>query len=230
MRIQSLGQGEPLEEEMAMHSSILAWKIPGTEEAGGVTKSRTQLSTHALCVTAYFQKLWMVRAPTPHTRLRWSIGLAYRHSRRPLRCTGYVLTSPSFCRPHSLSCADHIRAQLFSAPGICFSDVGWLMKAHHLFTAGFLFHSLLSTLRLLPVGSHFYSSPWIMTPLLSLLFWLSCLSSPGTRTKLQLVRAKTDLTPTMPVNEYWCSPYNGEWYLSFKVLSPPSQAHALLCL
>ena len=32
MWVQSLGQEDPLEEEMAMHSSILAWKIPRTEE------------------------------------------------------------------------------------------------------------------------------------------------------------------------------------------------------
>ena len=30
----SLGQEEPLEKEMAIHSSILAWKIPWTEEPG----------------------------------------------------------------------------------------------------------------------------------------------------------------------------------------------------
>ena len=30
--VQSLGQGDPLEKEMATHSSILAWKIPWTEE------------------------------------------------------------------------------------------------------------------------------------------------------------------------------------------------------
>ena len=32
--VQSLGQEDPLEEEMATHSSILAWKIPWTEEPG----------------------------------------------------------------------------------------------------------------------------------------------------------------------------------------------------
>ena len=31
--VQSLGQKDPLEEEMATHSSILAWKIPWTKEA-----------------------------------------------------------------------------------------------------------------------------------------------------------------------------------------------------
>ena len=30
--VQSLGQEDPLEQEMAIHSSILAWKIPCTEE------------------------------------------------------------------------------------------------------------------------------------------------------------------------------------------------------
>ena len=34
-RVQSLGWEDPLEKEMATHSSILAWRIPWTEEAGG---------------------------------------------------------------------------------------------------------------------------------------------------------------------------------------------------
>ena len=32
--VQSLGQEDPLEKEMATHSSILAWRIPRTEEPG----------------------------------------------------------------------------------------------------------------------------------------------------------------------------------------------------
>ena len=36
MRVQSLGQEDPLEEEMATQSSILAWRIPGTGEPGGL--------------------------------------------------------------------------------------------------------------------------------------------------------------------------------------------------
>ena len=34
--VQSLGQEDPLEKEMATHSSILAWRIPGTGELGGL--------------------------------------------------------------------------------------------------------------------------------------------------------------------------------------------------
>ena len=34
--VPSLGREDPLEEEMATHSSILAWKAPWTEERGGL--------------------------------------------------------------------------------------------------------------------------------------------------------------------------------------------------
>ena len=45
-QVQSLGQEDPLEKEMTTHSSTLAWKIPWTEESGGlivhgVAKSQT---------------------------------------------------------------------------------------------------------------------------------------------------------------------------------------------
>ena len=36
MQIRSLGWEDPLEKEMATHTSILAWEIPWTEEAGGL--------------------------------------------------------------------------------------------------------------------------------------------------------------------------------------------------
>ena len=47
MWVQSLGGEDPLEEEMASHSSILAWKLSWTQEAGGLqsmgSQSRTRL-------------------------------------------------------------------------------------------------------------------------------------------------------------------------------------------
>ena len=46
MQVQSLGQEDPLEKEMATHSSILAWKIPQTEEPGGVQSMRSQRVGH----------------------------------------------------------------------------------------------------------------------------------------------------------------------------------------
>ena len=47
-RVPSLGQEEPLEEEMATHSSILAWEIPWTEEPGGLLSMRLQRVGHDL--------------------------------------------------------------------------------------------------------------------------------------------------------------------------------------
>ena len=64
MQVPSLGWEDPLEKSMATHSSLLAWRIPWTEEPGGlqstwVTKSQTQLkqlSTHTH--TMNLRKKW----------------------------------------------------------------------------------------------------------------------------------------------------------------------------
>ena len=40
--VQSLGGEDTLEKEMATHSSILAWKIPWTEEPGGLQSTGSQ--------------------------------------------------------------------------------------------------------------------------------------------------------------------------------------------
>ena len=41
-QVQSLGQEDPLEKGMATHSGILAWRIPGTEEPGGLHSKESQ--------------------------------------------------------------------------------------------------------------------------------------------------------------------------------------------
>ena len=46
MQIRSLGWKGPLEEKMATHSSILAWRIPGTEEPGGLQSMGLQRVKH----------------------------------------------------------------------------------------------------------------------------------------------------------------------------------------
>ena len=46
MRFQSLGGKDPLEEEMATHSSILAWRIPWTEAPGGLQSMGSQRAGH----------------------------------------------------------------------------------------------------------------------------------------------------------------------------------------
>ena len=42
--VQSLGQDNPLEKEMATHSSTLAWRIPWTEDPGGLQSMGSQKS------------------------------------------------------------------------------------------------------------------------------------------------------------------------------------------
>ena len=45
MGVQSLGWDDPLEKEMATHSNILAWRIPWTEEPGGLQCMESQKAT-----------------------------------------------------------------------------------------------------------------------------------------------------------------------------------------
>ena len=47
-RVRSLGREDPLEEEIATHSSILAWEIPWTEEPGGLQFMGSQRVGHNL--------------------------------------------------------------------------------------------------------------------------------------------------------------------------------------
>ena len=48
MQVQSLGWEDPLEKEMATHSSNLAWEIPWTEEPGGLQSMELQRVEHDL--------------------------------------------------------------------------------------------------------------------------------------------------------------------------------------
>ena len=59
MQIRSLDWEDPLEEGMAAHSGILAWRIPWTEEPGGltvreITQSRTRLKRLSMHVLSTF--------------------------------------------------------------------------------------------------------------------------------------------------------------------------------
>ena len=56
MWVRSLDQEDPLEEEMATHSSIFAWEIPWTEEAGGLQPMESQRVGHNLATKQ--QQIW----------------------------------------------------------------------------------------------------------------------------------------------------------------------------
>ena len=65
MRVQSLGQEDPLEEGMATHSSILVWKTPQTEEPGKLqSKSVQRVDTTKTRVCKYKPIIFL---PLPKT-------------------------------------------------------------------------------------------------------------------------------------------------------------------
>ena len=45
-QLRSLGREDPLEKEMATHSSVLAWRIPWTEEPGGLQSTASKRVGH----------------------------------------------------------------------------------------------------------------------------------------------------------------------------------------
>ena len=55
MQVQSPGREDPLEKEIATHSSILAWEIPWTEEPGGLQSMRSQKVGHDLVINEHHQ-------------------------------------------------------------------------------------------------------------------------------------------------------------------------------
>ena len=64
-QIPSLGREDPLEEEMATHSSILAWRIPRTEELAGYSPwSRKESdATECICTLLYYLNvLWLLQS------------------------------------------------------------------------------------------------------------------------------------------------------------------------
>ena len=67
-RVRSLGQEDPLEKEMATHSSIIAWKIPRTEDPGGLQSMGLQRVGHdwatslSLLSLSMFSRLFQVIA------------------------------------------------------------------------------------------------------------------------------------------------------------------------
>ena len=87
MWVRSLGWEEPLEKEMATHCSILAWKIPWTEEPVGLQskgsqKSQTQLS-YWITATALFEccqarpvatKVWPISSGCSLPALNFPVG------------------------------------------------------------------------------------------------------------------------------------------------------------
>ena len=68
MWVQSLGQEDPLEEDMATHSRILAGKIPWTEEPGGLQSMGSQRVGHNRATSAF-----VAGRGTPSRARNWAL-------------------------------------------------------------------------------------------------------------------------------------------------------------
>ena len=58
-RVRSLSQEDPLEKEMATHSSILAWEIPWTEDPGGLLSMGSQ----RVIMYLFLKVIWWTEKP-----------------------------------------------------------------------------------------------------------------------------------------------------------------------
>ena len=84
MQIQSLRQEDPLEEEMTTHSSILAWRIPWSEEAGGLESMRLQRVTHD----------WAMERTHTHKAKWWQISTERLDPVKIVFCGGKSFSMP----------------------------------------------------------------------------------------------------------------------------------------
>ena len=60
-RVQSLGWEDALEEDMATHSSILAWRIPGMEEPGGLQSMGSQRVRHDWATNTFTFNIYLFK-------------------------------------------------------------------------------------------------------------------------------------------------------------------------
>ena len=70
----SLGQEDPLEEDMATHSSIIAWRIPWTEEPGGLQSVELQSQIRLKWLSMHALFLWFDMVRCPCDEMKWGEG------------------------------------------------------------------------------------------------------------------------------------------------------------
>ena len=100
MWARSLGGEGPLKEGTAAHSSVLAWRIPRTEELGGrqssrITQSRTrlkQLSVHTHVITLYLTFWWTAKLIYKVAALFYiHIYIVYKYSNKTNSCFIFLI-------------------------------------------------------------------------------------------------------------------------------------------
>ena len=96
MRVESLGWEDPLEEEIGTHSSIIAWRIPWTEEPGWLQSMRSQrvMTEHSTAQADFYVMLRMVQNKTIDGRIEVIIKITWS-----LRLSRYIKLFLHF-KPH----------------------------------------------------------------------------------------------------------------------------------
>ena len=95
MQVWSLGQEDPLEKEMATHSSILAWEIPWTEEPGRLQSVGSQRIIHYLATKQHWYDLPQTTPDFLEVMLSWFFLLLYVLLFRPFSVSIKRITSSS---------------------------------------------------------------------------------------------------------------------------------------
>ena len=70
-RVRSLGREVPLEKEMAIHSSFLAWKIPWTEEPDRLQSMGSQRVRHDWATSLHFTSVLLISGPQSYVTFLW---------------------------------------------------------------------------------------------------------------------------------------------------------------
>ena len=80
-QVRSLGREDPLEKEMATHSSILAWRIPRTEEPGGLQSTGSQRVGHDFTFSFTFKEFMKTRSQSLRCRVPNMYVLLYKNTK-----------------------------------------------------------------------------------------------------------------------------------------------------
>ena len=84
--VRSLGREDPLEKEMAIHFSILAWRIPWTEEPGGLQSTGSQRVGHDWATSLYAKSTCLIACTplSPELHIYWPSPLPLQHFLRAI--------------------------------------------------------------------------------------------------------------------------------------------------
>ena len=101
--VRSLGQEDPLEKRMAIHSSVLAWRIPWTEEPRGLQSTGPQRVGHD----------WATNVTLPLQALYWAGYRFLMKRKRELLCDKAILLTVFSCDPSLVSILLHKSDQTY---------------------------------------------------------------------------------------------------------------------